>query len=63
MRAAEENRSLSDLTQGALVSYLTQQRPGPRRREEAYQLFCCRPIRLSKKQFQEILKEDSAEPG
>jgi plasmid stability protein len=61
MRAAEEGRSLSDLTQDALVSYLSGKVPDPRKREEAYRLFIDRPMRLSREQFREILEVDGNE--
>jgi hypothetical protein len=61
-RAAQEGRALSDLTQDALVSYLSEKVPDPRKREEAYQLFCEQPMRLSRKQFNEILKEENFKP-
>jgi hypothetical protein len=61
-RAAEEGRSLSDLTQDALVSYLSGKVSDPRKREGAYQLFCEQPMRLSRKQFNEILKEENFKP-
>ena len=54
--AAQEARSLADLIQDAIVSYLSGKTPNLRKREDAYQLFCERPIRLSKKQFEEILR-------
>ena len=55
-RAAQEARPLADLIQDALVSYLSGKTPNPRKREDAYQLFCERPMRRSKKQFEEILR-------
>jgi hypothetical protein len=58
-RAMEEGRPLSDLIQDALISYLNDRLPDPRKREEAYQLFCERPIRISKDQFRGILREDA----
>ncbi len=58
-RAADEGRPLSDLIQDALVSYLSKSVPKPREREAAYQIFCERPIRLEKNQFQQILEEDA----
>ena len=61
MRAAEEGRSLSDLTQDALVSYLSGKVPDPRKREEAYQLFCERPMRLTKNQLKKILEVNGNE--
>jgi hypothetical protein len=53
--SVKEGRPLSDVIQDALVSYLREKVPDPRKREEAYQLFCEQPIRLSRKQFKEIL--------
>ena len=53
-RAAEEGRPLSDVIQDALVSYLNNKVP-----ETAYQLFCEQPMRISRKQFKEILEEDA----
>ena len=61
-RAAEEGRPLSDLAQDALVFYLSGKVPDPRKREEAYQLFCEQPMRLSRKQFKEILREENFKP-
>ena len=58
-RAVEENRPLSDLIQDALVTYLSNKIPDPERREAAYRIFCEQPIRITKKQFDEILKEDA----
>ena len=57
-RAAEEGSPLSDVIQHALVSYLHDKMPDPRKLEGAYQLFCGKPMRTSKKKFKEILKED-----
>jgi hypothetical protein len=56
-RAAEEQRSLSEVVQGALVSYLRDKVLDPKKREKACQIFCERPIRLSKNQFKHILGE------
>jgi hypothetical protein len=58
-RAVEENRPLSDLIQDALVAYLSSKVPDPRKREAAYRIFCEQPIRLSRKQFEELLEEDA----
>ena len=58
-RALEEGRPLSDLIQEAIVTYLSNRMSDPKKRESAYQLFCERPMRLSQKQFREILDEDS----
>lgn len=57
-RAADEGRPLSDLIQDALVSYLSKSVPKPKQREAAYQIFCERPLRISRDQFQQILQED-----
>ena len=58
-RAAEESRPLSDVIQDALVSYLSDKVPDHKKRENAYQLFCGQPMRISRKQFKEILDEDA----
>jgi hypothetical protein len=58
-RAAEEGRPLSDVIQDALVSFLSDKVPDPKKRENAYQLFCGQPMRISRKQFKEILEEDA----
>ena len=61
-RAAQEARPLADLIQDAIVSYLNKKTPTHKKREDAYQLFCERPIRLSRKQFKEVLKEENIKP-
>jgi hypothetical protein len=58
-RAAEEGRPLSDVIRDALASYLRDKVPDSKKREKAYQLFCERPIRISKNQFRGILKDDA----
>jgi hypothetical protein len=60
-RAAEDGRPLSDVIQDALSSYLSNKVPDPKKRQKAYQLFCERPIRISRSQFKEILEEDAWE--
>ena len=60
--AVKEGRPLSDVIQDALVSYLSGKVSDPRKREEAYQLFCEQPMRLSRRQFNEILKEKNFKP-
>ena len=60
-RAADEGRPLSDLIQDALVSYLSKGIPKPKEREAAYQMFCERPLSLSKEHFQQVLEEDAWE--
>lgn len=58
-RAAEEGKTLSEVVQEALVFYLSNKTPDPGKREKAYRIFCERPIRLSRNQLQQILREDS----
>jgi hypothetical protein len=58
-RAAEEGRPLSNVIQEALVSYLGNKVPDPRKREKACQLFCGQPMRISKKQFKEIMGDEA----
>ena len=58
-RAIEEGRPLSDVIQESIVHYLRNKVPDPRKMEEAYHLFCERPMRTSKKQLKEILEEDN----
>ncbi len=60
-RAFEEGRSLSDVIQESIVHYFSNKVPDPKKRETAYQIFCERPMRMSKKQFKEILEEDVCE--
>jgi hypothetical protein len=60
-RAAEEDRPLSDVIQDALVSYLSDKVPDPKKREKAYQLFCEKPIRFRTDQFRQVLEEDTWE--
>ena len=57
-RALEEGRPLSDVTQESIVHYLSKKVPNPKKREKAYQIFCKRPIQISKQQFKEILGEN-----
>jgi len=60
-RAVEEARSLSELIQEALVVYLNKKITDPKKREEAYRLFCEQPMPLSPEQFDLIQKEDTWE--
>ncbi len=62
-RAAQEGRPLGALIQDALVSYLSKRMTVRGKREEAYQLFCEQPMRLSRKQFKEVLKEENFKPA
>lgn len=57
-QALEERRPLSDVIQEAIVSYLHSAVPNANRREKAYKVFCEQPMRLGKKQFKQLLKED-----
>jgi hypothetical protein len=58
-RAAEEGRPLSDVIQDALVSYLSDKVPDPKKRENAYQLFCGQPMRISREQLKKITEADT----
>ena len=57
-RALEEGRPLSDVIQESIVHYLSNRVPDPKKKERAYQIFCGRPMRISKQQFREILEEN-----
>jgi hypothetical protein len=59
LRAASENRPLSDVIQDALERYLSERVPEPARRDAAYQLFCERPMRLAPDQLKAVLEHDS----
>jgi hypothetical protein len=58
-RAADEGRPLSDLIQEALENYLLSRAVEPARRESAYQLFCERPMKLTRAQFKAVLEENA----
>jgi hypothetical protein len=58
-QAAEEGRSLSDLIQDAIESYLATRLGEPAKREAAYELFCQRPMRLTPEQFRAVLEQDA----
>ena len=58
-RAVEEGRPLSDVIQAALVRCLSGKVPDPRTRDDAYRIFCERPIRLSREQFKHVLEKDT----
>lgn len=58
-RAADEGRPLSDLIQEALESYLTDKSVEPAMREAAYQLYCERPMNLTRSQLRSVLEEDA----
>jgi hypothetical protein len=57
-RAAEEQRTLNDLIQNAVVKYLQKDAATSRRRKIAYQLFCEQPIKIPLRQLRYIIKED-----
>ncbi len=57
-RALEEGRPLSDVIQESIVHYLSNKVPDSKKRERAYQIFCERPMRISKQQFKEIMEEN-----
>jgi hypothetical protein len=59
--AVKEGKPLSVVIQDALISCLSGKMPDPRKREEAYQLFCERPMGITKKQFKKVLEVDSNE--
>jgi hypothetical protein len=59
--AVKEGKPFSTVIQDALISYLSGKMPDPRKREGAYQLFCEQPMRITKKQFKEIMEVDSNE--
>jgi hypothetical protein len=54
-RALEEGRPLSDVIQESIVHYLSNKVRDTKKRERAYQIFCEQPMRISRKQFKEIL--------
>jgi len=58
-RAFEEGRPLSDVIQEAIVHYLSNKVPEPKKRKRAYQIFCEQPIRIRKQRFKEILEENA----
>lgn len=57
-RAAEERRPLGELVQEALANYLRQFAATPKERKTAYQLFCERPMKISRRQLRYMVKED-----
>jgi len=57
-RAVEEGRPLSNVIQDALFSYLNVNVSDRQKRERAYHSFCEQPMRISKRQFKGILRED-----
>jgi len=57
-RAIEEGRPLSDVIQESIVHYLNNRVSDPKKKERAYQIFCERPMRISKQQFKEIVEQN-----
>ena len=56
-RAKAEGVPLADLIQKALVYYLTGKSLEREKRLRAYKLFCEQPFKISRRQFQQIIKE------
>jgi hypothetical protein len=56
--ALKEGRPLDDLIRDAIVAYLSDSVSSPQKREKAYQLFCERPIQITRKQFQKVINGD-----
>jgi len=58
-RATEEQRTLSQLIEEALVKHLRKETPTtPHERKMAYRLFCERPMKIPLRQLRYSLKED-----
>jgi hypothetical protein len=57
-KAANERRTLSELFQGALTSYLRRNAATPEERKIAYLLFCERPMKISPGQLRYVVEED-----
>jgi len=58
-RALEEGRPLSDVIQESIVHYLNNRVSDPKKKERAYQIFCERPMRISKQQFKDVSSQES----
>jgi len=58
-QAANEDRPLNDLVQGALDHYLMAGTPTPGRREAAYRAFCEQPMHITPEQLREVLQADA----
>ena len=57
-RAAEEQRTVSNVIQESLVKHLERDTATRKERNIAYQLFCERPMKVPRKQLRFILNED-----
>jgi hypothetical protein len=57
-RAAEEQRTLSELIQESLAKHLRKKAATRKERRMAYRLFCERPMKVPQKQLRFILNED-----
>ena len=57
-RAADQDRPLSDLIQDALAQYLKKDAVTSKERKIAFNLFCKQPMRLSGKQWRQVLQEE-----
>jgi len=57
-RAADHDRPLSDLIQDALAQYLKKDAVTSKERKIAFNLFCKQPMRLSGKQWRQVLQEE-----
>ena len=57
-KSAEERRPLCDLIEDALEQYLRKGAATPEERKKAFQLFCKRPMKISREQLRYLLDED-----
>lgn len=58
-RAGQEGRPIGELIQAAIIAYLNKKEPDLFEQEKAYKSFCERPIRINRKQFGSVVKEDA----
>jgi hypothetical protein len=57
-KSAEEGRPLCDLIGDALEQYLRKGATTPEERKKAFQLFCKRPMKISREQLRYLIDED-----
>lgn len=57
-RALEERKPLSAVIQEALERYLAARPAGNEHAQAAYRLFCERPIRINRRQFDVVVRAD-----